>query len=244
MSTRRSNQPSAVSGDVAVVAALNDPVRLALYEHVAGQSAPVGRDQAAEAIAVPRDIAAYHLDRLADLGLVDVEFRRLSGKQGPGAGRPSKLYRRSAREVQVSVPPKRYDVAARLFAESVTARNPAKTLLENAGAFGESLGARTRQRIRRQVGGRRLLERIAATLRDYGYEPSVSGGQLTLRNCPFDPLSLEYRDVVCAMNRAVMDGLLTGLQAPGLTTIFQPQPHASPCCVTINGQGRAQGKAH
>ncbi|HEY6318036.1 MAG TPA: transcriptional regulator [Acidimicrobiia bacterium] len=228
---------------MAVVAALNDPIRLALYEYVAGQSAPISRDQAAEAIGVHRDIAAYHLDRLADLGLVEVEFRRLSGKQGPGAGRPSKLYRWSRREIQVSVPPKRYDVAARLFAESLAARNPAKTLIESAGAFGESLGARTRQRVRRQVRGRRLLESIAVTLRDYGYEPSVSDGQLTLRNCPFDPLSLEYRDVVCTMNRAVMDGLLTGLKARDLTTSFQPSPQARPCCVAINGKGGVQGKA-
>ena len=226
---------------MAAVAALNDPVRLALYEYVAGQSAPVSRDEAAEAIGVHRDMAAYHLDRLADLGLVEVEFRRLSGKQGPGAGRPSKLYRRSAREVQVSLPPKRYDVAARLFAESLAARNPTKSLIEIAGAFGESLGARTRQRVRGQDDGRRLLESIALTLQDYGYQPSLSDGQLTLRNCPFDPLSVEYRDIVCAMNRAVMDGLLTGLKARHLRTVFQPTPQAKPCCVAINRQRRAVG---
>jgi predicted ArsR family transcriptional regulator len=167
-----------------------------------------------------------------------------AGKQGPGAGRPDKLYRQSAREVQVSLPPRRYDVAARLLAESLSARNPAKALIEIAGAFGESLGARTRQRVRRRVGARRLLESIAATLQDYGYEPSVTGGQLTLRNCPFDPLSQEYRDVVCRMNRAVMDGLVTGLEAGDLTTVFQPKPQASPCCVTINRRTEAPSSAH
>lgn len=229
---------------MAVVAALNDPVRLALYEYVAGQSAPVSRDQAAEAIGARREIAAYHLDRLADLGLLDVEFRRLSGKQGPGAGRPDKLYRQSAREVQVSLPPRRYDLVARLLAESLTARHPAKALIEIAGAFGESLGARTRQRVRRRVSAHRLLETIAVTLQHYGYEPSVTDGQLTLRNCPFDPLSQEYRDVVCSMNRAVMDGLVTGLQAGDLTTVFQPKPHASPCCVTINRRTETPSSAH
>jgi predicted ArsR family transcriptional regulator len=236
MTKRRSHPASAVSGDVAVLAALNDPVRLALYEYTAGQSAPVSRDQAADAIGVRRDIAAYHLDRLADLGLLDIEFRRMSGKQGPGAGRPSKLYRRSAREVQVSLPARRYDVAARLFAEALAAGNPAKTLTEVAGAFGESLGARTRQRVRRPIRGRRLLDSIGVTLRDYGYEPSVTDGQLTLRNCPFDPLSREHRDVVCSMNRAVMDGLVTGLETRELTTVFEPQPQARPCCVTFKGR--------
>src|SRR5215471_13848934 len=134
---RRPAQPSALSGDVAALAALNDPLRLALYQYVTGQTAPVSRDQAAEAMGVGREMAAFHLDRLADQGLLDVAFRRLSGKQGPGAGRPAKLYSRSAREVSVCLPPRRYDIAARLFAEALAAQDPARALTEVSGAFGE-----------------------------------------------------------------------------------------------------------
>ena len=145
---RRTHQPTAITSEVAAVAALNDPVRLALYEYVISQPDLVSRDQAAEAVEIRREMAAFHLDRLADEGLLDVEFRRLSGRQGPGAGRPAKLYRRSAREVQISLPHRRYDLAARLFAQALAGRqSPREALPEVAREFGESLGAEARQRV-------------------------------------------------------------------------------------------------
>jgi predicted ArsR family transcriptional regulator len=231
---RRPAQPSALGGDVAAVAALNDPLRLALYEYVTGQAGPVSRDQAAEALGVGRKIAAFHLDRLADQGLLDVAFRRLSGRQGPGAGRPAKLYSRSARQVQVSLPPRHYELAARLFAEALATPNPARTLTETARAFGESIGARERQQAGLRTGTHPPLENTVGILANHGYQPSIADGQITLRNCPFDALAHDYRDVVCTMNRALIDGLVTGLNAHDLTTAYQPQ--AGQCCVTINRQ--------
>jgi predicted ArsR family transcriptional regulator len=234
---RRRARPSALSGDVAAVAALKDPLRLALYEYVTGQAGPVSRDQAAEAMGVGREMAAFHLDRLADQGLLDVAFRRLSGKQGPGAGRPAKLYSRSAREVMVSLPPRRYDLVARLFAEALVNQNPARALIGVSRAFGESLGARARQQAGRRIGTPRPFEGAVGILEDYGYEPSITDGQIILRNCPFHAIAQDYRNVVCNMNRALIDGLVAGLKAHDLTTVFQPQ--AGQCCVTIKRQGDA-----
>ena len=230
MTIRRRARPSALSGDVAAVAALNDPLRLALYEYVTGQPDPVSREQAAEAMGVGRKMAAFHLDRLADQGLLDVAFRRLSGKQGPGAGRPAKLYSRSAREVLVSLPPRRYDVVARLFAEAMSTPDPARALTEVSRAFGESLGA-SPATVRSAAGTPRPFESAVGILENYGYEPSVTDGQLTLRNCPFHAISQDYRDVVCNMNRALIDGLVAGLKADNLTTVFEPQ--TGRCCVII-----------
>jgi predicted ArsR family transcriptional regulator len=238
---RRAGQPPTLSGDVAAVPALNDPLRRALFQYVTGQTTPVSRDQAAEATGVGRETAAFHLDRLADQGLLDVTFRRLSGRQGPGAGRPAKLYSRSAREVEVSLPPRRYDIAARLFAEALTTPNPAKTLTEVSGAFGESLGARARQRAGRPTGTRRPLENAVGILESHGYEPSITDDQITLRNCPFNALAQDHHNVVCTMNRALMDGLVTGLKAHDLMTVFQPQP--GQCCVTIKKQTNAPQNA-
>jgi predicted ArsR family transcriptional regulator len=238
---RRPARPSTPGDDVAAVAALNDPLRLALYEYVTSQSGPVSRDQAAEAMGVSREIAAFHLDRLADQGLLDVAFRRLSGKQGPGAGRPAKLYSRSAREVQVSVPPRHYELAARLFAEALATPNPARALIKIARAFGESLGARARQRAGPRIGPHRSLENAAGILEDHGYEPSITESQITLRNCPFDALARDYRDVVCKMNRALIDGLVTGLEVQDLTTVYQPRE--GQCCITIHRQTDASQNA-
>src|SRR5687768_6107020 len=99
--------------------ALADPVRRRLYRFVAEQSDAVSRDQAADGVEVPRHTAKFHLDRLVDEGLLVAEFRRLTGRTGPGAGRPAKLYRRSTREVAVSVPTRRYDLVGQVLADAV-----------------------------------------------------------------------------------------------------------------------------
>lgn len=101
--------------DVSTIAALDDPVRRALYRHIATQPDAVNRDQAARAANISRALAAYHLDRLAESGLLEVDYRRPPGRSGPGAGRPTKLYRRSTRSVQVSFPPRNYELVAKLL---------------------------------------------------------------------------------------------------------------------------------
>ena len=71
----------------------------------------LSRDRTAEAL----DLAVgrrFHLDKLVDAGLADVRFQRLTGRSGPGAGRTAKLYRRSDTEIGVSLPERRYDLAA------------------------------------------------------------------------------------------------------------------------------------
>ena len=121
---------------VDAVALLGEPVRRRLYDYVAGQTESVSREQAAKAVGIKRPLAAFHLDKLADEGLFEVEFRRLSGRSGPGAGRPAKLYRRSSRELNVSLPHREYALAARVFAEALTAQdssNPGRTPRARSG---------------------------------------------------------------------------------------------------------------
>ena len=78
----------------------------------------MSREQAAEGSGCPAHTAKFHLDRLVDEGLLDVEFRRLTGKTGPGAGRPAKLYRRSGREIALSLPQRSYDLLSTILAQA------------------------------------------------------------------------------------------------------------------------------
>ena len=225
-------QLSALSRDVAAVAALNDPTRLALYRFVVGSARLVSRDEAAEAVGIRREMAAFHLDRLANEGLLDVQFRRLSGRHGPGAGRPAKLYRRSARKVQVTLPQRRNELAARLLAEALNDKRSATESLVNAArTFGEALGEQARRDAGAGAGRRRLIEHGVAALAAWGYEPSLDDGRITLRNCPFDDLR-DYPDVVCGLlNRALLEGVVVGLGADGVMAVFDPRPDQ--CCVVI-----------
>src|SRR5258707_10767985 len=105
--------------DLEAIALLQDPARRSLYEFVVAAGREVSRNEAAQAVGLQRTLAAFHLDRLASTGLLEVAYRRLGARSGPGAGRPAKLYRRAATERTVSVPPRDYARAAQVLAEAI-----------------------------------------------------------------------------------------------------------------------------
>src|SRR3954471_24050693 len=145
---------------VAALSALGDATRRRVYEHVSSQPGVVSRDEAAAATGIARTLAAYHLDRLAAEGLLAVTYERRSGRTGPGAGRPAKLYARAERELAVSVPPRDYQLAARLLADAAAA--------DAGGGTRRSLSAAATQLGREAAEARPGLE---PTLRERGYEP-------------------------------------------------------------------------
>ena len=103
---------------IAGIAALDQPLRRTCTGCSPSRRLDVP-DEAAEALGVARSVAAFHLDKLADAGVLEVTFERTTGRTGPGAGRPSKLYRPRGDEVSASVPDRRYDLAGSLLAEAV-----------------------------------------------------------------------------------------------------------------------------
>lgn len=227
-------EPS-LTDPIAGIAALKDPVRRALYLHVSEQGGNVSRDQAARALGIGRALAAFHLDRLVDEGLLQVSYQRLSGRRGPGAGRPSKLYRRSDRQIAVSLPPRSYELAARLFARSLAARPSPETLAalsEAARDFGEGLGEEARAAAGPDATRGERLEAVQGALAPHGFEPQRrADGSIVLRNCPFHSLAEEHRDLVCGMNLCLMQGVLGGLEAAGVEAVLNPRPGF--CCVEL-----------
>ena len=221
---------------VAGVAALGEPVRRALYRYVVAQAGPVSRDQAAEGIRVPRHVAKFHLDKLAEEGLLEVEFRRPPGRRGPGAGRPTKLYRRSSRQLRVSLPERRYELAGHVMAQAIVDAEHddvpiAAALSQAAKSTGRALGEQARRRAGPR-GGQATLQAVAhGVLAEHGYEPRTDPGGLTLANCPFHALAQDYTDLVCGMNLDLIDGLLAGLEGANLEARLDPAPGR--CCVTV-----------
>ncbi|MFD9772386.1 helix-turn-helix transcriptional regulator [[Kitasatospora] papulosa] len=203
------------------LAVLGDPVRRGLYRHVSGSPGEVGRDAAAEAAGISRSLAAFHLDKLVEAGLLEVSFRRLSGRSGPGAGRPAKLYRRAEGERAVSVPPRSYDTAGRLLAEVVEQAGLDGELQAAARAAGEAGGAASDE-------GSDPVE----ILRARGFEPFWDGGTLRLNNCPFHALADQFPALVCGMNLAGIEGLLAGpTGGQDWTAEMDPLPRG--CCVAL-----------
>ena len=226
--------------DIQAVALLDEPIRRALYECVADAGRAVSRDEAAAAVDVSRALAAFHLDRLVGAGLLVAEYRRLSGRTGPGAGRPSKLYRTGPREVAVSLPERRYEIAAQLFAktiEQLAEQLPPDALRSSAGEMGEWVGSEARKRAGRRPSQRRLREALIETLAERGYQPTETSGEIRLGNCPFHALVDDHRQLVCGMNLALTAGLIIGLGDRSGEARLDPQP--GQCCVAI-GRARRQ----
>ncbi|MCO1659913.1 transcriptional regulator [Pseudonocardia sp. S2-4] len=213
-------------GDLRAVAALSDDVRRAAYQAVATAAPdPVGRDEVAAALGVGRTLAAFHLDKLVDAGLLEASYARRSGRTGPGAGRPAKLYRAAAEERAVSVPPRAYRSAAALLAEAVERSGAEAVLHEVSYEHGRRAGTGGPGGPGGGMGGPGEL--LAA----HGYHPVASGGRIELRNCPFHRLAAEFPPVVCGMNLALVEGLLAGAGVDDWAARMDAAPGR--CCVTV-----------
>jgi len=225
-----------LAASVAGVAALADPVRRDLYLYVSAQPAPVSRDQASDALGIARHTAKFHLDKLAEEGLLDITFKRLSERRGPGAGRPTKLYSRSSRQLSVILPVRRYDLAGKLLATAIDdaaaqGTTPAEALKAAATDWGRSVADQARAAAGPRPSPEQLLACTCQALGENGYEPHGTGGTIVLRNCPFDALAREHTELVCGMNLAIMTAVTEQLHDPAFTARLEPA--SDRCCVVL-----------
>lgn len=235
--------PDELTDQVVGIGALAEAARRDLYFYVVAQPEPVSREQAADAAGIPLHSAKFHLDRLVDAGLLDVEFRRLSGKTGPGAGRPSKLYLRSARQMSVTLPERRYDLAGEVLASAIDRSLKGDVALADAV---RDAAQRAGREIAEEYGGRVTasagdvpspeagdagLERAADVLAGNGYEPRVRDREVCLANCPFDRLAAEHTELVCGMNLALIGAVLDRLSLDDLAAELAPEQGF--CCVRV-----------
>ena len=204
---------------VAAIALLDEPTRRRIYEFASAAQHHVGRDDVASELGISRELAAFHLERLVHGGLLEAEYRRRSGRTGPGAGRPAKLYRRTDREVTISFPPRRYDVAADVFAEGIARlADPAaiNAVADVARERGADLGLEVRRIAGPGPSRRRRIAALVELLGRTGYEPAVDEkrGAVVLRNCPYDALVAEHRELTCGMNLAWAQGVTDAADVP------------------------------
>ncbi len=208
---------------------LGDPVRRALYLHVVRADDAVGREEAAAAIGIGRSLAAFHLDRLVDEELLEADYRRLTGRTGPGAGRPAKVYR-PRRPISVTVPERDYELAARLLVDSLPPGGPGPS--PGARRRGQDLGEAARAALRGRRTRRARTEAIVALLEEHGFRPEVGpDGTIRLGNCPFDALAADRPEAICGLNLELVRGILEGLGSEHLEAVARPRGGA--CCVEV-----------
>jgi predicted ArsR family transcriptional regulator len=214
--------------DLQVIAALEQPLRRRLYALLSSASW-LSRDEAAASLDVPRSVAAFHLDKLVDAGLAEVTFERTTGRTGPGAGRPAKLYRRLRDEVSASVPERHYDLAGALLADAIVeAERTSAPVADCIGPVATAAGRRHGEATDGE-GTAGLLDAQVAL----GYEPRAGAdGAIVLGNCPFHRLAEEHRELICGMNLDLVRGLVAGLTGvDAVEARLVPDP--ATCCVRL-----------
>jgi predicted ArsR family transcriptional regulator len=223
--------------DLRAVALLAEPVRRRLYLYLRERQEPVGREEAARHAGIKARLAAFHLDKMAEAGLLDVEYRRLSGRAGPGAGRTAKVYSVSSRSFSVQIPQTRYALAASMMASALSAGSSgagsAESLQDVATTVGGGLGDEIRQQTQTNSARR---DAVLRKLKQLGYEPQVEkSGEWTMRNCIFSELASSHRELVCGMNAAFVAGIVGGARL--LSHQVERRRATWPtCCIRVTSQ--------
>ena len=225
---------------IRAIAALDDGLRRGMYEFIRAARHPVTRDEAAAAVGISRRLAAFHLDKLVDAGLLVAGFAAAGGVRK--VGRTPKAYQPADREFRVSIPQRQHDLLAGILLDAVLTegrREDARQAAARvAGEHGVTLGAAERARIRPgRLGAERALTTAQCVLTRHGFEPTrESPTSLRLRNCPFHPLAAKAPELVCGMNLAFLTGLLTGLKVGSVRAVLTPRP--GECCVELSATPR------
>jgi predicted ArsR family transcriptional regulator len=220
---------------VRAVAALEDGLRRRIYAFARAARHPVTREQAASATGISRKLAAFHLDKLVEVGLLHASYAPARGIRK--AGRPPRVYQPAGLDVRVSIPPRQYDELATILIDAVltetAGENARQAALRVARARGETLGAGTREQVRPgRLGAERALSLTEAALRQWGFEPTRAAPTcVRLRNCPFHPLAAKAPALICGINHAFLTGFLAGLDTAAVEAVLDPR--AGECCVEL-----------
>jgi predicted ArsR family transcriptional regulator len=203
---------------------LDDPARWAAYLAVRTAAGPLTRAEVADEVGISVRLAAFHLEKLLAEGFVEASYER--DERSVVVGHPAKRYRPTDLQLEVSIPPRRYDLAAEILAEALDEASSApaeETLADVAAEFGRHVGRRARAR----NGDSRLL----TALRFIGYEPATTGDDVSLRNCPFKHVAEARPEVICRMNLAFVAGVIVGAQSRSHHAVLSRSPGR--CCVVV-----------
>ena len=219
--------------NVTGIGALADPVRRHLYELVCSQAEPVSRDQAAKAVGIARHQAKFHLDRLEAEGLLETDYVRLSGRTGPGAGRPAKRYRRGRKEFTVALPAREYELAGEILADAIT--DATRTGIPISQAVSEAAAARgtaiAEAANDQSSSADAPVDLVLKLLSEHGYEPRGDGRTFILANCPFHALARSHTELVCQINHTLIAALAESVAPDQLDARLEAADNR--CCVTL-----------
>ena len=180
-----------------------------MYVRKSGE--PVTADDAATALGIHRGVARDRLEVLVRSGLLKTSFARRSGRSGPGAGRPAKLYAAAPEPQALEFPPRRIPaLVARLIDELPAKRKRPRALRRAGENFGRDLADAADLRPAEQLPDG--LERVCAAVRSLGFQAALDRldddtAVISTPTCPLRPLVAERLDAA-HIDRGMWAGLV------------------------------------
>ena len=229
-----SRDPAGTAVSLAVLKALGDDTRYAMYQELARSTAALSAQDLAEALGIHANTVRLHLDRLREAGLVDVE----AVHRGT-VGRPQHLYFLAAGAPGLGFDPPAHALLAGLLAMMAERVGADAT---DAAATGRAWGAERGARARTRNG----LQALEMELGRLGFEPASeptamaptgkagSGActRIEFLHCPFRELAEAYPELVCNLHRGLCEGVVDavgGGTVEEFATLYDPEP----CHVTV-----------
>jgi predicted ArsR family transcriptional regulator len=207
--------------------ALGDSTRYAIYLELAAAPRPLATADVADALGLHPNTVRPHLERLRDVGLLDV-----TTEVRTGVGRPQHLYSPAAGAPSFGLQPPSFPMLARLLLR----------LASRAGASGDEAIELGREQGRLDAETRAdaasCLEALVAQLDAVGFDPVVSGDDdsdvavVAFAHCPFRELAEAHPELVCSLHRGMVEGLVDAFGSDEVDE-FHSLVHRTPCQVTL-----------
>lgn len=219
----------------AVTSAFGDPTRREIYVFARESERGVTAAEVADRFELHPNVARHHLDKLAAGGYVDVHVER---QEHPGAGRPSKRYRTSDKEMGLEFPSRRDDLLITLLARALALVPP-----DHLEAMAEDVGFEYGQQLAASMAPaeghrslRNALHAVADAFTAHGFaahsERRDGGLVIISEQCPFGTAAVQY-PVLCAVDRGIVKGMLSSLYGDTVPETFASRPQGDDVCVTV-----------
>jgi predicted ArsR family transcriptional regulator len=204
---------------------LGDNTRYAIYLELARSARPLATAEIAETLGLHPNTVRPHLERMRDVGLLDVRPSTASV-----VGRPQNLYSLAADAPSLGLEPPVYPVLAGLLLRlAAEAGIEPEAAVEAGREHGEVIATAQRRR-------RPCVAAAMDMLAEMGFDPEAvdDGDQTTIAftHCPFAELAEANPDLVCSLHRGILEGFVDA-RRDGTVTDFHDRSHREPCLAVV-----------
>jgi predicted ArsR family transcriptional regulator len=214
---------------LAVLKALGDNTRYAIYLELARSASPRSTIEIADTLALHPNTVRPHLERMREVGLLDVEVENRGS-----VGRPQHRYSLAADAPSLGLEPATFPLLSRMLAAAAA----------SAGVSGEDAAAASREQGRAMAaregatpGRRGCAEALTSALDELGFDPATaSDGELAtvaFTHCPYRELAEAHPELVCHLHRGLVEGFVEEHGGAGVEH-FGTLVDREPCQVVLS----------